>query len=231
MRNQQLPLALKLDIEATFDNFYVADSHRLVVDQLRQQSAGLGDKWVYVGGAAGRSHLLQACCHFAEASGLSARYIPLAELVDYDPEALLEACEYLDLLCLDDIDAVLGRDDWERALFNCYNRMLMTKSRMLVASRLSLGQLEFGLPDLRSRLQSFSAYVLRDPGEPERLAALQFRATLRGVDISDSIAEYIYMRCQRDLHSLFGILNKLDQVSLVEQRKLTIPFVKKVMSW
>ncbi|MEX1668193.1 DnaA regulatory inactivator Hda [Zhongshania guokunii] len=231
MASQQLPLALKLDNEATFDNFYLVEEHRLVVNQLRLQASGEGEKWVYLGGGAGRSHLLQACCHLAEGRGLYARYIPLAEVVDYEPEALLEGSEYLDLLCLDDLEAVAGRANWERALFNCYNQMLTTESRMLIASAKPLSQQTVELPDLRSRLQSFSGYFLRNSDEAARLAAFQFRASLRGITISDAVAEYIYMRCQRDLASLFGILNTLDRLSLAEQRKFTIPFIKKAMGW
>jgi len=231
MASQQLPLALKLDNDATFDNFYIADEHRLLLNQLRQQAMAQGEKWIYLSGGVGRSHLLQACCHLADANGLYARYIPLADVVDYEPEALLEGSEYLDLLCLDDLDVVAGRPNWERALFNCYNQMLTTGARMLVASAKPIVQQGIALADLHSRLQSFSVYLLRDSDEATRLAAFQFRARLRGISISDAVAEYIYMRCQRDLASLFGILNTLDQVSLAEQRKLTIPFIKKVMEW
>ncbi len=231
MASPQLPLALKLDSDATFDNFYITGEHQLLVNQLREQAMAQGEQWIYLSGGVGRSHLLQACCHLASASGLYARYIPLADVVDYEPEALLEGSEFLDLLCLDDLDAVAGLASWERALFNCYNQMLATGARMLVASAKPLTQQGIVLADLHSRLQSFSVYLLRDSDETARLAAFQLRARLRGMTIPDAVVEYIYMRCQRDLASLFGILNTLDQVSLVEQRRLTIPFVKKVMGW
>ena len=63
------------------------------------------------------------------------------------------------------------------------------------------------------------------------MAALKFKANIRGILVSDAVAEYIYTRCQRDAKSLFDLLNVLDRLSLVEQRKLTIPFVKQAMSW
>ncbi|CAA0096541.1 DnaA regulatory inactivator Hda [Zhongshania aliphaticivorans] len=231
MPSPQLPLALKLDTEATFDNFYTPEGHRLLVNQLRQQAAGAGEKWVYLYGAGGRSHLLQACCHLAESEGRYARYIPLVELIDFEPESLLEGAEYLDLLCFDDIQLIAGHAEWERAVFNCYNRMLTTSACMLVSSSVAHSQLVLGLPDLQSRLQSLSSYRLSDLNEPERMAALKFKAGIRGILVSDAVAEYIYTRCQRDAKSLFDLLNVLDRLSLVEQRKLTIPFVKQVMAW
>ena len=63
------------------------------------------------------------------------------------------------------------------------------------------------------------------------MPALKFKANIRGILVSDAVAEYIYTRCQRDAKSLFDLLNVLDRLSLVEQRKLTIPFVKQAMAW
>ena len=102
---------------------------------------------------------------------------------------------------------------------------------MLVSSSLAHSQLTLGLPDLQSRLQSLSSYRLSDLNESERMAALKFKANIRGILVSDAVAEYIYTRCQRDAKSLFDLLNVLDRLSLVEQRKLTIPFVKQAMAW
>ena len=45
------------------------------------------------------------------------------------------------------------------------------------------------------------------------------------------VAQYIFNRCTRDFSSLFHVLDKLDKQSLQQKRKLTIPFVKEVMSW
>jgi DnaA family protein len=63
------------------------------------------------------------------------------------------------------------------------------------------------------------------------MAALQFKAKMRGILVSDAVAEFIYTRCQRDAKSLFDLLNVLDHLSLIEQRKLTIPFIKQAMDW
>ena len=50
MPSPQLPLALKLDTEATFENFYTPERHRLLVNQLAEQAQGRGEKWIYLYG-------------------------------------------------------------------------------------------------------------------------------------------------------------------------------------
>lgn len=47
---------------------------------------------------------------------------------------------------------------------------------------------------------------------------------------SEEVGQFILQRCNRDLPSLLQILTQLDTASLVEQRRLTIPFVKRVLA-
>jgi DnaA family protein len=65
--------------------------------------------------------------------------------------------------------------------------------------------------------------------DEQKQAALQFRARARGLVLNDEVAAYIIQRLPRDMNELFWQLNRLDHASLAEQRKLTIPFVKKIL--
>jgi regulatory inactivation of DnaA Hda protein len=55
------------------------------------------------------------------------------------------------------------------------------------------------------------------------------RAAARGMEMPADVATYILSRASRDTAELFTLLNRLDDASLQEQRKLTIPFVKSVL--
>jgi DnaA family protein len=63
----------------------------------------------------------------------------------------------------------------------------------------------------------------------EKINVLQQRAHLRGFELSDEVAEYLVKRVKRDLPSLIKLLNKFDDATLVEKRKLTVPFVKSLL--
>lgn len=227
----QLPLALSLDIEATFDNYYVPQSQLLLVSELRKVAEGEGEQFTFLSGTTGRCHLLQACCHLAESNDRSARYIPVDEVIQFAPEDVIEGADELDLLCIDKVDMVSGRSEWELSLFNVYNRCLASGTRLVFAAESVPQEMMIGLADLRSRMQGFSRYRLAEMTEAERIKALQHRALERGLSLNDAVAEYIYRRCQRDFASLFEVLNELDRHSLVQRRKLTIPFVREAMSW
>ena len=224
-------MALSLDTEATFENYYAPQDQQLVFSQLQAVADGAGDKQLFLAGRTGRRHLLQACCHRAGARQRDVRYIPLEDVKDYPAEAVLEGVEQSDLVCLDNLDEIAGRADWEIALFSLYNLSLTRPCQLVFAAPQVPSAIAIDLPDLASRLGSFSVYRLAELDDESRIKALQHRAAALGMEMSTPLAEYIYRRCQRDLHSLFSVLSVLDRHSLAQQRRLTQPFVKEIMAW
>lgn len=228
---QQLPLELQLRDDATFDNFYVADNG-LLINCLQQQLAG-GERFIYVygGQGSGRSHLLQAACHQADSAGLTSVYLPLAELQEYQPAELMEGLEQLSLVCIDDVDAVLGQAEWEQQLFHLFNRLKDQQVCLLVSGTTSVRELPVQLADLSSRLSWGMLFHIASFNDAQHLAFIQFKAQRRGLVLSEDVAQFIFHRCQRDTQALLKVLDTLDQASLEQKRRLTVPFVKSIMAW
>lgn len=229
-RQQQLPLPVQLRDEATLENFLPLPPTPALIAALREQAAGTGEAMVYIYGSpgAGKSHLLQASCHLA---GAGALYLPLGELADYSPDEVVQGIEMLNLICLDDVDRVLGRVDWELALFNLCNRARQHGCALLVAGNAAPRALDVDLADLRSRLGWGIVYQLATPGDEEKIAILQFRAARRGLVLSREVCNYVVSRSARDMEALLTLLEILDKASLVEQRAVSIPFIKGVLGW
>jgi DnaA family protein len=229
---QQLSLSVSLSDYATFDNFFVpADgSNAQSLALLCQQLEG-GENFIYLWGGegAGLSHLLQAACHQALDRGLSAAYLPLAEMRSLDPRQVLAELETLDFLALDDLQCVAGERVWEESLFHLYNGLRDGGKRLLVAARTSPRELTLGLEDLRSRLMWGLTLQLYPLSDTDKRLALQSRARARGLELNDEVASYLMQRLPRSTHELFEQLQRLDEASLAEQRRLTIPFVKRVL--
>ena len=173
---------------------------------------------------------LQAACLRFEQRGEPAVYLPLAEVVEYGP-ALLDNLEQCELVCLDNLDAVAGRADWEEALFHLFNRLRDSGRRLLLSANCSPRELPVGLPDLQSRLTLALVFQLQSLSDEDKLRALQLRASRRGLQLSDEVGRFILTRGTRSMSALFELLERLDQASLQAQRKLTIPFLKATLGW
>lgn len=233
----QLPLNVRLQDEATVDNFLLSAERGAVLDAVRGQLGAAGDPVLHLAGppGTGKSHLLQAACHLA---GLGALYLPLKDVASgrlgggqASPQQVLEGAEYLDLVCLDDLDVVVGLPAWEEALFHLYNRARERSCRLLIGAVGAPRTLALQLPDLLSRLTWGTVYQLTPYSEQQRIEILQFRAARRGLRMPSDVAMYILNRAPRDLDTLIALLEQLDVASLAEQRRLTIPFVRRSLGW
>lgn len=226
----QLTLPLRLRDDATFANFYVgsnAVSLQALSHFIHNSSASYCYLWGHTG--VGRSHLLQACCHEAHHAGLRTAYIPLAD-IDHLSPSIFDDLENMHLVCIDDVDRIAGNTLWEESLFHLFNRIHAQQHKLLITASTVPHELKLKLRDLTSRLSSGLLFQIQAVSDPERLLALQFRAKLRGLDISDEVGQFLLHRVKREWSSLFHALEKLDQASLTKQKKLTIPFVKQVLA-
>jgi DnaA family protein len=226
---QQLPLEIRLADHAVFSNF-LATGNELVVHALKAIAARANEPIVWLWGAheSGRSHLLQACIAGADEQGRRAAYLPLDRALGL-PAAALEGLGDLDVVALDDVDAIAGDADMERAVFALFEQLRQGGGGLVVSARAAPAEIHFGLPDLASRLRSGGVYRLQALDEAGRLRALQVRARFRGFDLPDDTGRYLLNRTSRGPASLFRVLDTLDRASLVAQKRLTIPFVRSVL--
>ncbi len=222
----QLPLGIGLRDSATFENYYPA-GNELVLQTLQADE----ERYVYLWGGkgTGKTHLLQAICHAAADADRHSAYIPLNALPELSPE-ILTGLEQQAVIVLDDIQLIAGHEEWELALFHLYNRAQEAGARLVVSSTVSPAGLALELADLASRLSWGPVFQLESLNDDEKRAALQLRARRRGLIMAEEVADYLLKRGPRDMDSLFTLLNRLDEASLVAQRRLTIPFVRELLN-
>jgi DnaA family protein len=226
----QLSLEVKLDDQATFDNFYAprGTPQHLATFVLQDD----GQKYAYLVGAdgSGLSHLLQAACQkTALGHNAGAVYMPLTEMQDYPPEQVLENLESASLLCLDDLQSVVHKQEWQEPLFNLFNRCMDAGTKLVIAAHAMPDDLDLDLDDLLSRLKSGVLLQMLAYKDADQRRLLQHRANRRGLYLSDEVALFLLNRLPRNSHQLMEALEKLDGASMQEQRRLTTPFVKSVL--
>lgn len=224
----QLTLPVRLPEETTLNNFFVGKNQAL--SAYLQKLLTCSEFYTYLWGSSGVgcTHLLHACCHQAYEEGLSALYLPLKELHAISPR-IFENLDTFALLCLDDIEIIVGNSVVEEALFHLYNRLHTNKGRLLIAGKSPPSQLGIHLPDLASRLCNGPVFQVQPLEDDNKLAALQLRASLRSLNLPDETGHFLLNHFPRDFSNLCSLLEKLDQASLAAQRRLTIPFVKNIL--
>jgi DnaA-homolog protein len=221
---EQLPLRVRTSEAARFETF-VPGANRELFGLL---ATGPAPRvlWLWGRRGSGKSHLLRAACGAVGDAGGTAAYF---DLEAPSAPALLEGCEGLDLVCLDNLDAVAGDAAWNAAMFRLHTLLQDGPGRLLVASTAPPAALGLVLPDLRSRLLAAAVHQLHELDEAGQVEALGARAARRGLDLSPEAAGYLVHRLPRDMHSLCAVLDRLDEAALAAQRRLTVPFLRQVL--
>lgn len=213
--NDKVGLGLTTASEASFDTFFVGENERAL------DHANHGERvWLFGERATGKSHILRSLAR----ETADARYI-----TEHPPN--LDEDTAAPLLLIDDIDVLCGNEENEYALFAVYEATDFGKTRWVVSAQSAPNQVSFLYRDLASRMSLFEAVELRPVPESDRGSLLKFWANDRAIGISDEVIQFLLDRIPRTQESLWDTLQKLDRMSMLEDRTLTIPFVREVMGF
>lgn len=246
MSTPQLPLGLRFPLDQRLHSYRDAPAGLLALLAVLATGEGVDSRLqssIFVSGAqgSGKSHLLLAACAEASAQhpspSLASRgglgwgdaiYLPLRMFGARATDALAHQGA-VQLVCVDDVQAIAGDHAAEVALFDLHNRVRDDGGALLYAADATPQQLALALPDLRSRLAQCTQFALAVPEEAQRRTILVERALARGLELDDAVLDFVFRRVGRDLGTLTGLLDRLDRASLAAQRRITVPFLKELM--
>ncbi|MEH6597300.1 MAG: DnaA regulatory inactivator Hda [Colwellia polaris] len=233
-RVSQLTLSVQLPDDETFASFK-SQSNQMVVqqlthflDQITKSNKQVHSMYLFGLSGVGKSHLLHASCAYADTLGITSLCLSFSELTQLSVD-VLDGLENIDLVCLDDIQLIAGNKKWQQGVFDLYNRMVEQNKCLIITGDQSVTNLNISLPDLVSRLSWGLTEQVKPLSDEEKSVSLQYRAQQRGLYISDEVASFLINRLSRDMTSLIAALEQLDQASIREQRRITIPFIKDVL--
>ncbi len=236
--------ATNLNRRYSFDSFVVGSNNELAHAASLAVTKNLGKLYnplfVYGGVGLGKTHLLQAVgnCVCAGPADKKITYISserltsdiVESLKNKNIEDMKQRYAQLDLLIVDDIQFIAGKERTQDIFFATFNE-IYGKNKQIV---LSSDRPPSAIPALEARLRSrFEGGMVADIGIPDyetRLAILRVKAKERGFDIDPESLGYIAANIQKNIRELEGALNRIIAFSQIYNKIPDIKEVKKLLT-
>lgn len=222
----QMTLALDTAPATSFNSFHIDTDTAVVRDTVQAFAEGaLSDLQIYLWGdtGTGKSHLISAACQAFSHRGYRVAYMP-GEMVNQ--RGALDGMEQVDLLCIDDLQRIDRASEVD--LFHCINRCREVDTRLIIAADRAPDELGLRLKDLQTRLAWGLVFQMGHLSDDGLRDAFRKEIENRSLEASDEVLSYVFRRFPRRMSALKQLVNTLDETSLTEQRRITIPFIKTV---
>lgn len=216
----QLLLGLQPPQEPGFDNFVVGEN-REAVGHVRALTNNRTPTALYLWGAtgSGKSHLLGAALR---ANAARRSCICLNDAPDASDFKILPGS----LVIVDDVEHL--DEDRQTLLFRIFNSARIAGLDILLSGTSPPLQLPLR-EDLRTRIGQCLVLQLNPLTETERCAALQRHAHARGMQLDESLVQYLMRHGRRDLPTLMTVLDQLDRLSLEQKKHPTLPMLRELL--
>lgn len=234
-RNTQLPLGeglsaaprasyrrVGLNGRYRFENFIVGSSNNLAHAAAAAVSENPGVVYnplvLYSGVGLGKTHLMHAIGHRVRETAHEVLYSTTEEFTNEYIKAIREGTteefrdryRSTDVLLLDDIQFIIGKEQTQEGFFHTFNALHMAGKQIVITCDRPVSELSLLQDRVSSRLAGGLVADIQTPDFETRLAILRSKAEQINRKFPDEVLGFIADRVQRNVRELEGCLNIVD---------------------
>lgn len=234
----------RLNVKYTFDTFIVGKGSELAHAASLAVAENLGVKYnplfIYGGVGLGKTHLLQAIGNETMRRKPDAKilYVTCEQFTNEFIHAVKtghgkdfkDTYRTVDLLMIDDIQFLTGRDGTQEEFFHTFNALHETNKQVVLTSDRPPKQ----IPALENRLISrFEWGMMADISSPDfetRIAILETKCKERNYELDQDIIRHIATMVQSNVRELEGALNKVIAYHQFKNTRPTLESTRSLLS-
>ncbi|HJR66093.1 MAG TPA: DnaA/Hda family protein [Gemmatimonadaceae bacterium] len=231
---------MALDVRSRFDTFVVGAANRLAVSAARavaqSPGAAYNPLFIYAASGLGKTHLLSAIGQLAKQlqPDLQVEYVTTDELVEHlhqavtrgETETFRQRFAELDILLLDDVQFLTGRQETQSELLRLFNVLQRSGKQIVLTSDRPPAE----IADLDDRLMTrFSGGLLVDMGAPDyetRVAILRRRCDERDVTFPPGVVEEVARVVFANVREMHGAINRLIAFQTLGEGDVTVESIQ-----
>ncbi|MFP6907088.1 MAG: chromosomal replication initiator protein DnaA [Verrucomicrobiota bacterium] len=231
-----------LNQKYTFESFVVGSSnefaHAACWAVAQSPAKAYNPLFMYGGVGLGKTHLMQAIGNHALSTGkYRVAYLSSEAFTNEYIDALLkqrlvnfrQKYRNVDLLLIDDIQFLGGKDQFQEEFFHTFNTLFDGHKQIVLTCDRPANQIPGLEKRLVSRFEWGLATELEIPSVETRIAILQHKANISGLDISEEIITFIAERISSNVRRLEGALIRASSFTSLTKREITLERLEELL--
>ncbi|WP_417935262.1 chromosomal replication initiator protein DnaA [Gordonia phthalatica] len=227
----------------TFDTFVIGASNRFAhasaVAVAENPARAYNPMFIWGESGLGKTHLLHAAGHYAQRlfPGMRVKYVSTEEftndfinsLRDDRRVAFKRRYRDIDMLLIDDIQFLEGKEGIQEEFFHTFNTLHNANKQIVVSSDRPPKQLATLEDRLRTRFEWGLITDVQPPDLETRIAILRKKAQMDKMDVPDSVLELIASKIERNIRELEGALIRVNAFASLNQTQMDASMAEVVM--
>ncbi len=235
---------INLNSRYTFENFVVGPSnrhaHAYSLAVANSPAKTYNPLFIYGGVGLGKTHLIQAICHQIKnnnPAGVKICYVSSEkftnELIDAivhrSTTAFRQKYRNLDVLVIDDIHFIAGKESTQEEFFHTFNTLYDAHKQIVFSSDRPPKEITNLQERLVSRFGWGLATDIQPPDLETRVAILKKKIEREPVNVPDEVIFFIAQLIKTNIRELEGALIRTIAYSLLEEAPVTLQLTKEVL--
>lgn len=240
--SSDLPVNSTVNQRYTFDNFVVGASNRLAqaacLAVAENPARAYNPLFLYSGVGLGKTHLLHAIGNLSHSNGLNVMYVSSEEFTNdfissvrsHTPVAFRERYRQTDMLMIDDIQFIIGKEGTQEEFFHTFNTLHGQNKQIIITSDRPPKAMVTLEERMRSRFEWGLIADIQPPDIETRIAILRSKADKTDREVPNEILEIIARQIQSNIRELEGALTRVLAYSHLINQPLTPQLVNTALA-
>ena len=242
--NTDQSLSVPLNPQFTFDNFVVGKTNEFAYAAARKvaesRNVSFNPLFLYSGVGLGKTHLMHAIAWHIKQQDPTRNIVYLsAEKFMYkfvralrykDTTAFKEQFRSVDVLMVDDVQFMGGKDTTQEEFFYTFNSLIEEGRQIIISADKSPADLEGIETRLRSRLGCGLVADIHPTDFDLRIGILENKARQLGVELPQKVSEFLAQKITSNIRELEGALRRVVAHSqLLSDKEITLDMTQDVL--
>ena len=233
----------KLNHKYTFENFVMGPTNifaRAAAFAVAESPAkAYNPLFIYGNSGLGKTHLLHAIGHYALSlyPRFKVRYVSSEEFTNdfinaiqnNRSAAFLSEYRDVDVLLIDDIQFLSGKDQTQEAFFHTFNALHDANKQVVITSDVAPKDLNGFEDRMLSRFEWGLCVDIQAPELETRIAILRKKAELEKIKVPDECLEFIAERVQSNVRELEGTLIRVIAYANLSRKQVDLALTQTVL--